>query len=103
MRKSFCMEDAEAQTLAREYLAQPFCSFVVFDRILHGRESLDAWKIEEKNNQAVAQLRESGRPFIMAAGHFRRESYVAIVMPRCCPGSIATVSLPVPALSLHPR
>jgi len=103
MRKSFCMEDTEAQRVAREYLAQPFCSFVVFERMLSGRESLDTWTIKEKNNQSVAQLRDSERPFIVAAGHFRRESYAAMFMPQFCPGSIVTVSLPRPDWSLHPH
>ncbi len=103
MRKSFLMEDAEAKRSAREYLAQPFYSFVVFHRILRHREHPDSWKIEERNNHDVAQLRDSGRSFIVATGHFRRESYVALHMPRCCPGSLAPVFVPVPVRSLRPH
>jgi lauroyl/myristoyl acyltransferase len=103
MRKAFLMEGEEARSSAREYLAQPFCSFVIFDRLLRGRENLDSWTVEERNNQDVVQLRESGRSFIVAAGHFRRESYIAICIPRFCPGSIATVSIPLPGWSLHPH
>lgn len=102
MQKAFFMEGEEAQTSAREYLAQPFCSFVIFERILHGRENVDSWTVEERNGQDVAKLRESGRSFIVATGHFRRESHVAIFMPRFCPGDLVTVALSVPPRSLHP-
>jgi lauroyl/myristoyl acyltransferase len=103
MQKAFLMEDADARRSAREYLAQPFYSFVVFHRILHRREHPDNWTVEERNNQDVVQLRESGRSFIVATGHFRRESHVALCMPRFCPGSIAIVFVPVPARSLRPH
>lgn len=102
MQKAFLLQGSDARRSAREYLAQPFCSFVVFHRILYGRENQDNWTIEERNNRDVVQLRESGQSFIVAAGHFRRESYLPIYLPRFCPGSVATISLPVPAPSLHP-
>ena len=101
-QKAFQKVDAEARRSAEEYLAQPFCSFVVFERILHNRENLNDWKVEEKNAEAVAALRESGRPFILAGGHFRRDSFIAIYMRRFSPGSVATVSLPVPRRSFRP-
>ena len=42
-------------------------------------------------------------PSLWPTGHFRRESYVALHMPRCCPGSLAPVFVPVPVRSLRPH
>ena len=103
MRKAFGMGDAEAKRSAREYLAQPFYTFVVFHRILHRRERPNDWTVEERNDQDVVQLRESGRPFIVATGHFRRESFLALYTPRICPGNLAGLFAPVAAPSLHPH
>ena len=103
MQKALLMEEAAARTAASEYLAQPFYSFVVFHRVLHGRENPNNWTIEERKSEAVAQLRESGRPFIVATGHFRRESFLALHMPRFSPGNVATVLVEVPARSLRPQ
>ena len=102
MRRAFEMEDAEAKRAAREYLAQPFYSFVVFDRMFHGRESPDEWAIEEVNSHEVALLRESAQPFFIATGHFRRESFIALCTSRIVPGAAAMVAVPVPARSLNP-
>ena len=101
MRKAFGMEDADAKRAAREYLSQPFYAFVVFQRMLYRRESPDEWTIEEANGDEVTLLRESERPFIVATGHFRRESFIALYLPRLCPGSVAGVFASIPERSLR--
>jgi len=102
MERCFGMSGPEALEAEREYLAQGFYAFTVFRRVLRGREHPDKWTIKEKNDQAVIQLRESGRSFIVATGHFRRESILALHMPRICPGGFAVITLPVPTRSLRP-
>lgn len=103
MERCFGMQGTEALEASRECLAQLPCTFTIFRRILRGRENLDDWRIEERNSQGVVQLRESGQSFIVATGHFRRESFYALHLPRICPGSIISISDPFPARSLHPR
>ena len=103
MRKAFGMEDTDARRSARDYLAQPFYSFVVFHRYLHGRDDPNDWTIEERNNQDVVQFRDSGRSFIVATGHFRRDPMLPLYLPRTRFGSIEHVTIPVPARSLRPH
>jgi hypothetical protein len=103
MKQAFMMEDGEAWLCAREYLAQPFYSFVIYSRLLSGRESTGEWKIEEKNNCEVVQLRESGRSFIVATGHFRRDSHILLYDRRICPGKVVAVTVPLPPKSLKPK
>jgi lauroyl/myristoyl acyltransferase len=103
MRKAFGMEDADARRSAQESLAQPFHTFVVFHRILHRREHPNDWTVKERNNQGVVQLRQSGRSFIVATGHFSRESFATLCTPRICPGQVVTVSVALPAPSLRPH
>jgi lauroyl/myristoyl acyltransferase len=102
MQKAFSMERADARETAREYLTEQFYSFVIFQRVLHGRENPENWTIEERNSRGVAQLRESGRSFIVATGHFGSQSRLALYLPRICPGSLAAVTVPLAARSLSP-
>ena len=102
MERCFGMQGSEAREASREHLAQNFYGFTIFRRILRGREHPEEWKIEEVNSQKVIQLRESGQSFIMAPGHFRRESLLPLFMRRISPGGLATVSIPLPARSLSP-
>jgi lauroyl/myristoyl acyltransferase len=103
MQKAFEMEVADAKRSAREYLALPFYTFVVFHRILHGREHANDWMVEERNDQDVVRLRQSGRSFIVATGHFRRESTTTLHTPRVCPGNLRSLAAPLAAPSLHPH
>jgi len=103
MRRCFNMNDADAARNAGEYLAQPFYTYTVFQRLLRHREHPDSWTIEEKNNQSVAQLRQADRSFIVATGHFRRESHLVLYLNRVCLGKSAAVHLPLspPRLNAH--
>ena len=101
MRVAFGMNDADAAKSAQEYLAQPFYTFVAFRRVLRHREHTDGWVIEERNNHGIAQLRETGRSFIVATGHFRRESHLVLYLTRVCPGKSAAIHLPLTAARLR--
>jgi lauroyl/myristoyl acyltransferase len=103
MRKAFGMEEADARRNATESLAQPFYAFVVFQRVLRGREHPASWIVEERNKEDVVKLRESGRSFMIVTGHFARESVLSIYLPQVCPGSIEHVTITVPKPSLRPR
>jgi lauroyl/myristoyl acyltransferase len=103
MRKAFGMEGSDASRSASQSLAQPFYAFVIFHRVLHNRENPADWIVEERNNEDVVRLRESGRSFIVATGHFKRESMLPLYLPQICPGSIEHVTVAVPAPSLRPH
>jgi lauroyl/myristoyl acyltransferase len=96
MEAAFVMKGREAIGSAREYLAQPFYAFVVFRRVLRGRELPEQWNIEEENNHEVCQLRESGQSFIVATGHFARHAVIALYLNRATPGSLLASLGPVP-------
>jgi lauroyl/myristoyl acyltransferase len=102
MKKSFLMEGVEATRCAREYLAQPFYTFVISRRLLRGLESTDGWKIEECNNRDVVQLRDSGQSFIVATGHFVRHAAFALYFPKITPRPLLASVAPLPAFSLAP-
>lgn len=97
------MEDAGARRNAIESLAQPFYAFVIFHRVSRGREHPANWVVEERNNEHIVKLRESGRSFIVATGHFTREAVLSLYLPQICPGSIEHVTVAVPASSLRPH
>jgi lauroyl/myristoyl acyltransferase len=66
------------------------------------RESPEQWTIEEVNGEEVNALRESERSFIVATGHFRRQSFIALCTSRIVPGATAMVAVPIPERSLNP-
>jgi lauroyl/myristoyl acyltransferase len=100
MTKAFQMEPIEARRHAREYLAQPFYAFVIANRVLHGRENANNWKVEEDNSKEVIQFRKSGKPFIVATGHFARHIAFALYLSRTLPGPLFVVVGPMPPFSL---
>jgi lauroyl/myristoyl acyltransferase len=102
MRNCFCRRERDARDAAREYLALPFYSHLIFARVLSGRESPAAWKIREENKSAIEELRSSDRPFIIATGHFRREGTFPLFSPRVCPGHVSNICAPLAPPSLHP-
>lgn len=103
MQKSFLMKGDDATRNARDYLAQPFCSFVAFRRLMRCRENINDWKIEEINGREIARLRESGRSFIVATGHFRRDPHIVVYTRRVCPGNLLSVFVSPPPKSLRPK
>jgi lauroyl/myristoyl acyltransferase len=102
MKKAFRMEGVQRTRNAREYLAQPFYTFVITHRLLRGLESIEGWKIEESNNRDVIQLRDSGQSFIVATGHFVRHAVFALYFPNTTPWPLLASVGPLPAFSLAP-
>ena len=87
---------------AREYLSLPFVSFVVYRRLLTGREQIDKWVIEEENSDEVCLLRKSGQSFIVAAGHFARHAIIALYLRRTTPGPLLASVGPLPDIRWRP-
>ena len=102
MRQAFRYSRLRALVTAQQWLARPIVDFVILRRVIRGREDFNAWKVIETGNEAFSTLRESGRPFIIATGHFARESHLAIFLPRIIPHRIAAVAAPPPPLSRRP-
>ena len=89
--------------LAWGWIARPFQDFVIFTRVLNGREDISNWKIVERNVEEIARLRETGQSFIVATGHFSRAAYLAVVCPRVTPGNFILSSLSVPVQLNRPQ
>lgn len=102
MRQAFGLSRLRAFVAAQQWLARPLVDFVIVRRVTRGREDFNAWKVIETGNEAFTALKESGRPFIIATGHFARESHLGIFLPRVIPHRIATVAAPPPPLSWNP-
>ena len=102
MKRAFLMEEDEAMPRAREYLSLPFVSFVVYRRLLTGREQIDKWVIEEENSDEVCLLRKSGQSFIVAAGHFARHAIIALYLRRTTPGPLLASVGPLPDIRWRP-
>ena len=102
MKNAFLMDEVEAVRSAREYLSLPFISFVVYHRLLRGRERFDEWNIEEENSDEVRLLRRSGLSFIVATGHFARHAIVALYHERTTPGPLLASVGPFPDMKWEP-
>ena len=71
-----------------EWLATPLRDFVILKRVTLGREGVASWQIIERNAEGVSRLRENGKSYIIAGGHFTRPGYLALVSPQVTPGNI---------------
>jgi lauroyl/myristoyl acyltransferase len=94
MCEAFGLSGLRAARAAQQWLARPFRDFVVLRRIARGREDCSRWKVREIGNEAVRRLKESGQPFIVATGHFARESFLALFLPAVLPYRIGVVAAP---------
>ncbi|MBE0656975.1 MAG: hypothetical protein IH602_04750 [Bryobacteraceae bacterium] len=83
--------------LAQRRLARPLKDYVVFNRVLRGREDPAAWTVSEVNVAGVENLRAHGTPYIVATGHFAREAVMAMHLPSIAPGQLAHVVSAIPA------
>lgn len=102
MRKAFGFSRARAFLAAQQWLARPFQDFVVLRRVLRDREDSTQWKVEERSSEAVRRIKESGQPFIVATGHFARESHLGLLLLRVLPHRIGLVAAPLPPRSWNP-
>lgn len=102
MRKTFRLPFFLAFHTTWDYLARPYTDFVLFRRILDGREDISKWSIIEENADAVKKLRGSDAPFIVATAHFAREATVTLYTPWIVPGRLKALVVPLPAFSWRP-
>jgi lauroyl/myristoyl acyltransferase len=96
MKRAFLMKGRLSRDGACEYLAQPFVAYVVFERVLQGRERPEQWDFEEENSREVAQLRASGQSFVVAGGHFSRHAVFTMYLKRTTPGPLLASLGPLP-------
>lgn len=102
MKIAFGMDTQTAKLNAREYLSQPFRAYVIIHRVLHGRESIDDWKVRENDSEDAVEFRKSGQSFIIATGHFARHIAYAMYFPKITPGLLLASVGPTPKISLSP-
>jgi len=102
MRGAFGLSRIRALIAAQQWLARPFLDFVTMRRVIGGREKIHEWKIIETGSEAALKLKDSGKPFIIATGHFARESHLGIFLPQVIPHCITTVAAPLPPNSRDP-
>jgi lauroyl/myristoyl acyltransferase len=100
MKRAFGLSHERAVQAAREWLATQFCDFVVMRRIARGREDPTRWKIVQRNENDVCELRDSGAPFIIAFGQFSREACAAAFSLAIAPFPFLVCIQPKPPRSL---
>lgn len=80
--------------ITKRYLTLEFRDFVIIKRQIEGRESWDRFKIVEKHAEGVTSLRNSGKSYIVACGHFARQAVRALYLPNISPGHVVHVTAP---------
>ena len=85
--------EAQAFAIARERLTRPFRDHVMMARTARGREDARDWRVVSINEPAL--LREAEATFIVAMGHFARESTIAAYLPHTVPHKLAAVMAPL--------
>jgi lauroyl/myristoyl acyltransferase len=96
MKGAFNLSDEDAVQAARQWLANQFCDYVVLRRVGRGREDPAKWRVIQKNVQALEQLHESGKPFILATGQFTRRAHVPFFTSMIAPARIVAAVQPLP-------
>lgn len=94
LRKAFSVNGYELFRLTVKYIALPFKDYTVCKMIISGRESVAEWPISENNKDAINELLNSGRSFIVANGHFTRQAYLALFRRDVAPSRLIQVTLP---------
>lgn len=102
MRRAFGLSRTSAFHASYQWLARPLQDFVILRRVLRGREDYTRWKVHEISSDAVRRIKESGQPFIVATGHFSRESFLGLLLPAVLPHRIGMVAAPPPPRSRDP-
>lgn len=102
MLRAFGFSKSQAFWASQQWLARPFLDFVVTRRILNNREDWARWKVQEIGSELAKQIKDSGQPFILATGHFARESFLHLFLPAVLPHRIGFVAAPLPPWSRNP-
>ena len=90
-RSAFGAQRWRSFRLAHAWLSRPFVDHVALLRICHNREEKDEWNIIEHNAGPVRLLMESGKPLIVATGHFAREGFWCLYLERVLPAFVLGV------------
>lgn len=96
LRSAFGSSRLRSFSLAWARLARPFRDFVVHKRIAFAREDTAQWRIVERNVGAINMLRASGKPYIVAPGHFAQPTMLAMFAPQITPGRAVALSNSAP-------
>jgi lauroyl/myristoyl acyltransferase len=102
MRGAFGLSKTQAFWVSQQWLARPFLDFVVCRRIINGREDWTRWKVEEIGSKLAMQIKNSDRSFILATGHFARESYLHLLLPTVVRHRVGQTLAPIPPRSPNP-
>jgi lauroyl/myristoyl acyltransferase len=102
MRTAFGFPKMQAFVAAQQWLSRPFLDFVFLRQVVRGRRNCTQWNVKEVSSDAVRRIKESGQPFIVATGHFARESFLGLLLPNILPHRIGIVAAPRPPNSRNP-
>ncbi len=95
MQRAFGVRRTTAFRLSWGWLAIPLRDFVVYMRVILGRETENT-KVIERNAESISALRTSGESYIVATAHFAREASINMHSPRVTPGHVLLLTDPLP-------
>lgn len=95
MKRAFCGSRLQSFRLSQKWLRQPFLDFIFLNQILRGLDHPRNYKIIEKNAELVQDLRDSGKSYIVATGHFAREAMSILYLEEVTPGCIIQIANPL--------
>lgn len=102
MRAAFA--SPQSFQLSRAWLRRPFVDYVVFQRILAGREDVSQWRIEERCPEATRALRQDpDQSLIVATGHFARHAEIVAYFSQIVPKRLAAVVAQLDRRSRTPK
>jgi len=91
LQRLFGLSAWDAFRLLKQIQAAPFTDFVFARRAIQDSENPNSWTVIEINDSGITALRESGRSFILATGHFLREAFIVLYTPRCVPHRVTSI------------
>jgi len=84
-------QSADPARLARGWLTRPFTDYVIFRRILAGREKTGRWPIEHRGLEKCQVLFEPDQSVIVATGHFARYPLISLYFPEIISKKLSAV------------
>lgn len=102
-QRQFDMDAEQAARATNDYLARPYHNYLTLRRLINGRDKWEEWLFEERNVEAVQDLRDSGTSFIVATGHFTRDAALIMHSEKIIPHNIYAVVKPHAPITANPR